>query len=254
MKPVNNDFYEKLGERWYTADDDPVALLRAESKLKVPWILKTLSLNKSDTGAPRRILDIGCGAGFLSNALAAQDPRLEVEGIDLSADSLSVARSRDSTRRVKYAQMDASALQFADHSFDVVCAMDFLEHVDEPGRVIGEIARILRPGGMFFFHTFNRNWLSTLIVIKGVEWFVRNTPKDMHVSHLFIKPRELEDFCREFGLEVVELRGVAPKFFSLAFLRMLLTRKVPRAFRFVFTRSTLISYSGCAILTGPPKC
>jgi 2-polyprenyl-6-hydroxyphenyl methylase/3-demethylubiquinone-9 3-methyltransferase len=250
MKPVNNEFYEELGERWYTAQDDPVALLRAESKLKLPWVLQVLG---TGTKGPMRLLDIGCGAGFLTNGIARvwKNSGLEGEifGVDLSEESMNVARARDTTRSVRYLKMSAEALDFEDQSFDAVFAMDFLEHVEKPERVIREVARLLKPGGKFFFHTFNRNCLSTLVVIKGVEWFVKNTPDEMHVSHLFIKPAELEKYCQESGLRVVEMRGVAPRFFSWAFLKLLITRTVSDRFEFVFTKSTLISYSGYATRT-----
>ena len=74
-----------------------------------------------------------------------------------------------------------------------------------------EMARVLRPGGLLFFHTFNRSWLAWLVVIKGVEWFVRNTPKDMHVLHLFLKPSEVEAMCREHEVELrLDVPGFAP--------------------------------------------
>ena len=234
---VNNAFYDQLGERWYTATDDPIALLRAECRARLPWILKTLE-------PQREILDIGCGAGFLSNELARNGHF--VTGIDLSADSLRVAASYDTTKNVQYRTMDALHLEFGDGSFDAVCAMDFLEHISDRKQFLLEVARILKPGGLFFFHTFNRNPLASLIVIKGVEWFVKNTPPQMHVSHLFMKPKELREITKQVGLEIRELRGLSPRFLSRAFWNMIITGNVPETFEFTFTNSTLISYSGVA--------
>ena len=124
--------------------------------------------------------------------------------------------------------------------------MDFLEHVEGPARVVAEAARVLHPRGLFFFHTFNRNTLAWLVVIKGVEWFVKNTPKDMHVLRLFIRPTELRRMCQASGLKVVELHGSAPVVGALAFWKMLATRVVPRDFRFRFAKSTRIAYTGFA--------
>jgi 2-polyprenyl-6-hydroxyphenyl methylase/3-demethylubiquinone-9 3-methyltransferase len=241
LRPVNNEMYSSLGARWYDADDDPVALLRAESKLRNPWVGRHI---EDAFGAKRcAVLDIGCGAGFLSNHLAGHGHR--VTGIDASSESLGVAASHDATGTVRYDHGDALALPYADGAFDVVCAMDFLEHVEDPRRVIGEAARVLAPNGLFFFHTFNRNWLSWLVIIKGVEWFVKNTPADMHVLHLFLRPDEVAGMCSEHGLQTMELLGSRPRL-GRAFWGMLATGRVPADFGFTFSRSTRLAYTGVA--------
>lgn len=244
---VNNAIYESLGDRWYEAQDDPVALLRAESAHRAPWIIETIE--RSHQGAGVRVLDIGCGAGFLSNRLATRG--WNVVGLDASEGSLAVAARRDNTRSVRYELGDACELPFGDESFDVACAMDFLEHVEDPARVIAEAARVLRPGGLFFFHTFNRTLLAWLVVIKGVEWFVKNTPRNLHVLSLFLDPKEVRKSCASSGLDVVELRGLRPVILSRAFLKLLATRVVPEDFRFTFTRSTRIAYTGVASKRAP---
>lgn len=240
---VNNELYHSYGERWYSADDDPVALLRAEGRARNPWIVS--EIRKRFPGGRIRVVDIGCGAGFLSNDLARHG--FDVTGIDTSRESLEVARRHDSTCRVEYRSGDARRIEFDAATFHVACALDFLEHVEDPAQVVREAARVLKPGGLFFFHTFNRNLLSWLVVIKGVEWFVRNTPRDMHRLRYFIKPVELTHMCRNSGLDVVFCRGFMPKLNSLAFWRMLLTGKVGEGFTFEFTRHTLMGYTGMAI-------
>jgi len=238
---VNNAIYGQLGARWYDAEDDPIALLRAESRLLAPWLASTV---RAELGPkPRRVLDLGCGAGFLANYLGALGH--EVTGLDASAEALQVATEHDPQRTVHYVQGDALNLPFTAGSFDVVCAMDFLEHVEPRGRVIAEAARVLAPGGLFFFHTFNRNLLAYLVIIKGVEWFVRNTPPRLHVLRLFSKPSEIRRECGERGLETLELRGVRPKL-GWPFWRMLLTGRVQRDFEFTFTRGTPLGFCGRA--------
>jgi 2-polyprenyl-6-hydroxyphenyl methylase/3-demethylubiquinone-9 3-methyltransferase len=239
--PVNNAIYETLGARWYDANDDPVALLRAESKLRNPWVAQQIT-NAFGPG-PQRMLDVGCGAGFLSNYLAHLGHY--VTGLDAAPGTLSVAQNHDHTHTARYDTGDALALPYADNSFDVVCAMDFLEHVEEPGRAIAQIARVLAPSGLFLFHTFNRNLLAWLVVIKGVEWFVRNTPEDMHVLHLFLKPAEIWSMCQSHGMSPVRLVGSRPRI-DAAFFRMLRTGIVPDDFSFTHTASTLIAFTGSA--------
>jgi len=237
---VNNDFYDDLGGRWLNAQDDPVALLRAEGVAKQAWVEKQLLERLGSS--PRRILDVGCGAGFLTRHLAQIGH--QVEGLDYSLNSLRTAGTQPSSAR--YHRGDALRLPFQDGAFDVVCAMDFLEHVEDPQAVIAEAARVLRPGGLFFFHTFNRNFLSWLIIIKGLEWFVRNTPRHMHVLRLFIKPIELEAYCLLAGMKTRAWTGVRPDVLRPAFWRMLRTGVVPADFHFVLTPSLRLSYLGVA--------
>jgi 2-polyprenyl-6-hydroxyphenyl methylase/3-demethylubiquinone-9 3-methyltransferase len=234
---INNSFYDSLGEDWNGRSNHPIALLRAENRLRNPWIAKTLS-------PCSKVLDVGCGAGFLTNYLASLGH--EVYGVDLSPKSLKIAQEGDLTRSVKYHVADAVKLPFPNASFDAVAAMDLLEHVESPLKVVSEAGRLLKPGGLFFFHTFNRNFLSWLVVIKGVEWCVKNTPNDMHVYPLFIKPDELKKMCAQHELQVEKILGVRPKFLKLAFLKLVLTRTVSENFEFKFSRSLATGYSGFA--------
>ncbi len=239
---VNNAVYDALDERWYDAQDDPVALLRAEAACRTPWIGGEIRARLGSR--PVRVVDIGCGAGFLANALAREGHA--VTGVDLSEGALAVAARHDETRSVRYERGDALRLPLEDASCDVACAMDFLEHVEDPGAVVAEAARVLRDDGLFFFHTFNRNVWAWLVVIKGVEWFVKNTPRDLHVLRLFLKPEEVRAMCAANGLRVEDLRGVQPAFDPGALLRLVASGTVPESFRFRFTTSTRISYTGVA--------
>ncbi len=240
---IDNQFYDSLGSRWYFAKDDPVALLRAESRRRNPWIAERI--RDFFPNRKCRILDVACGAGFLSNYLKKSGHN--VTGIDLSEESLNTARKHDATRTVEYLRMDAHRLRFSDSTFDVVCSMDFLEHTETPELVVQEISRVLKPGGLFFFHTFNRNFLSWLIVVKGVEWFVKNTPPHMHDYRLFLTPRELREMCNRNGLSSVIVRGLAPKIFQRAFWKLLFRGTVEENFEFQFTQFPLMGYSGCAV-------
>lgn len=237
---IDNSIYDQYGERWYSAYDDPVALLRAENKAKFPWILNKLRTLCDHKGS---ILDVGCGGGFLSNELARQG--YEVTGVDVSPESLKVAERHDLTRSVKYEVADAYKLPYPDESFDAVTAMDFLEHIEDPEKVIKEFSRVLKPNGLFFFHTFNRNPVAWLVIIKLLEWFVKNTPKNMHVLRLFIKPEELSDYAKKAGLSVMSVVGIRPVLSSIDW-NMVKTGIVSKDMEFTLTKGTLLSYMGVA--------
>ena len=238
--PINNECYHSMGDLWYQADDHPIALLRQESLTKNAWIfdeIKSRGLESTDT----KILDIGCGAGFFCN-LAAQK-KFQVSGVDLSDDALQVAGKFDSTKTANYVKSDARKTPFADASFDIVVSLDFLEHIDQPHLVIKEASRVLRPGGLFFFHTFSRNFLSYLVVIKGVEWFVKNTPQNLHTYPLFINPNELDFMCSSEGIQTLKWTGLRPVI-NGAFFKMLTTGRVSHQFRFKKSSYLGLSYLG----------
>lgn len=240
--PVNNHYYDQLGDRWYQDDQDPVALLRAELRLKNPWVAGKIQEHLGP-GA-HKALDLGCGGGFLSNFLASQGH--SVTGVDLSGPSLTVAKKHDSTGKVQYLRADAQNVPLPDGSQDVVCAMDFLEHVENPLGVVGEAARLLRPGGIFFYHTFNRGFLAWLVVIKCMEWFMPNTPERLHILRLFIRPKELEGMMQAQGLTPLFACGLRPKFFSLPFWASFFARRVRPDLEFTFSSSLKLGYIGYA--------
>jgi 2-polyprenyl-6-hydroxyphenyl methylase/3-demethylubiquinone-9 3-methyltransferase len=242
---VNNAVYRSLGERWYEAQDDPLALLRAQARLHLPWIAAEAEARLG--GRRRRVLDLGCGGGFVANDLARRG--FTVVGVDLAPEALEVGARHDDTKSVRWVVADARSLPFDTGSFDLVTAMDFLEHVDSVDDVVGEAARVLSPGGLFFFHTFDRSWASWLVVIKGVEAVVRNVPPRLHVHRAFIRPAELRAVCARHGLRLDDLRGCRPEL-SLALLRLVGTGVVPLDLAFRFCRSTLTGYSGIAERSG----
>ena len=239
---INNRFYDDLEESWYTATNHPIALLRAENAVRGPWVSREIAKRFKPSA---RILDIGCGAGLLTNPLATEG--YNVTGIDLSKSSLEVARKFDASNKVLYLCANAYDLPFLPESFDVVCATDLLEHVENPLKVIQQASRVLRSGGIFFFHTFNRTLLSYLLIIKGAEWFVKNTPPNLHVYELFIKPEEMKTMCHGVNLEIDHLVGFAPQIWQKAFWKMLVTREVPKDFNFIFTKNTSTGYCGMAV-------
>ncbi len=238
-KKINNAFYNTLNKGWYELNDHPVTLLRAENKIRNPWIQNVIQENFPSSC---KILDMGCGAGFLTNELVKQNH--EVTGIDISEQSLEIAKKNDSTKKVKYIHANVYDVPLENCFFDVVCAMDLLEHVEDPQKVLREAHRLLKPNGMFFFHTFNKNILSYLLIIKAVDWFIPNAIENMHVYSLFIKPKNLKFLLKNTGFIQTKILGFHPKIFQKSLLKLIFTRKLNENFLFTFSKNTFTGYSG----------
>lgn len=235
---INNQIYFDLGKKWYLAKDDPIALLRAESRHRNPWV-ENLIRAEGDTSR-KKVLDIACGAGFLSNFLGRNN--IEVTGVDISEDALKIAQEYAPEKKVTYRKGDAHSLDFENESFDTACIMDFLEHTENPLKVIQEASRVLKKGGQVFTYTFNRTWLAYYLVIKSLEWIIPNTPRNLHIYSLFIKPQELSLMMEKSGLKVIHFEGVRPVIFQKAMLGLIFKGKVSDGFKFTTTKSLSVGY------------
>ena len=159
--------------------------------------------------AAKQVLDVGCGGGLLSEALASCGAR--VTGIDMADASLSVARAhmKVSGLVIDYRQTTAEAL--ADNNpgrYDVVVCMELLEHVPRPASIIDACARLVRPGGDLFFATVNRTWLSWLLVITVAERVMGIVRRGTHDYRKLVKPEELIQWGVDAGLSLEHLSGL----------------------------------------------
>jgi 2-polyprenyl-6-hydroxyphenyl methylase / 3-demethylubiquinone-9 3-methyltransferase len=175
---------------------------------------------------PRRTaaLDVGCGGGFLTEEFARLGCR--VTGIDPSAPTLETARAHAprSGLEIEYRVGTGERLPVDDTGFDIVYCCDVLEHVDDLDRVIAETARVLRPGGVYFFDTINRTAVSKLVLIKLIQdWKpTRVFDTSLHDWDRFIKPEELGIVLTRHDLHLQEIAGLVPGGSALGMLRAFL--------------------------------
>ena len=191
-----------LAHRWWDPQGE-FRPLHELNPLRLGWIDALTAL------AGKRVLDVGCGGGILSEAMARLGAA--VTGIDLSEKPLKVAKLHllESGLAVDY-QL-ASAEEFSvqnKEKFDVVTCMELLEHVPDPASTVAACAALVKPGGRVFVSTINRNPKSYLFAVIGAEYLLKMLPKGTHDYARFIKPSELSRWCRDAGLEPLELKGM----------------------------------------------
>jgi 2-polyprenyl-6-hydroxyphenyl methylase/3-demethylubiquinone-9 3-methyltransferase len=158
--------------------------------------------------ADRTVLDLGCGGGFMSEALARRGAL--VIGIDPSAATLDAARAhaRAAGLDVDYRLGRSEAIPLGDASVDLVVCVDVLEHVADLDATLSEVARVLRPGGLFLYDTINRTRLARFVMITLAEDLLRLVPRGTHDPALFIRPADLAERLRARGMEVGPTVGI----------------------------------------------
>jgi len=159
--------------------------------------------------AGRRVLDVGCGGGLLSESLARAGA--QVTGIDLAPGMVEVARlhAAEGGLAIDYRVASAEELaQAGPGQFDVVTCMEMLEHVPDPAAMTATLARLLAPGAALFVSTLNRNLKSFLLAIVGAEYILRLIPRGTHEYERLIRPAELARWARAAGLSLSELAGI----------------------------------------------
>ena len=196
------DKFGALAQRWWDPEG-PQKALHAMNPVRLAYVTGRTTLRDA------RVLDVGCGGGLLSEALAGEGA--VVTAIDLSPELLKVARLHglETGVSVDYRQQPVEALATeAPGSFDAVTCMEMLEHVPDPAAIIRACAELLRPGGRLYLSTLNRTPAAFALAIVGAEYIARLLPKGTHRYRDFIRPSELAGWLRNAGLQLEDVSGL----------------------------------------------
>jgi 2-polyprenyl-6-hydroxyphenyl methylase/3-demethylubiquinone-9 3-methyltransferase len=196
--------FAALAHRWWDPDSELFGPLHRINPLRLDWIDGV-----AGGLAGKAVVDVGCGGGVLSEAMATRGAR--VLGIDLGDKALGVAKLHrlESGVAVDYRLVAAEALaRETPGAFDVVTCMELLEHVPDPGSVIAACAALAKPGGAVVFSTINRNPKAYLLAIVGAEYLLNLLPKGTHDYARFLKPAELAAHARRAGLAPLAITGM----------------------------------------------
>jgi len=194
--------FEALAHRWWDRESE-FKPLHEINPLRVNWIDERATL------AGKKVLDVGCGGGILSESMARRGA--QVTGIDMGEAPLSVARLHqlESELDIDYRQITAEALAAEQPAqYDVVTCLEMLEHVPDPASVIRACHALVKPGGQVFFSTINRNPKAYALAIVGAEYLLQLLPRGTHDYRKFIRPSELGAWCRETGLAMNDIVGL----------------------------------------------
>jgi len=204
---MRNDLtiYDTVANRWWSVDIRWVRTLKNLVPGRLRWFDRQIDWQG------KVVLDLGCAGGFMAEALALRGAH--VTGIDPAAEAIDAAHAhaRQGGLRIGYDVGVGEALPYDVASFDAVVCVDVLEHVADLDKVLSEVARTLRPGGLFLVDTINRNLLAQLATIIMAEEVLRLLPRGTHDPAMFIKPAELRAAMQGAGLVPGVVTGLGPR-------------------------------------------
>ncbi|GFO66797.1 ubiquinone biosynthesis O-methyltransferase [Geomonas limicola] len=223
---INNGIYDSEREQWWEPGSALYLIKGSLNPARLGFVKRVLERELRWSLPGRSALEVGCGGGILTEEIARLGFR--TAGVDPAEHSLRIAEEHATQNglAISYRKGSGEALPYPDASFDALFCCDVLEHVRDLPRVVAEISRVLRPGGVFFYDTINRSWASKLIAINLAQRWKRWAflPEDLHVWEMFIKPTEMKALLALNGLVWREHRGLRPNASPLTVLRCLRQR------------------------------
>lgn len=220
VDPQDVERFNRLADLWWDKSGK-MGILHDINPVRVTYIcdharrfLKRDAMSADRPLEGLRIADIGCGGGILSESLAELGGR--VTGVDPAPNNIGVARSHAeaSGLDIDYRNITAEDLAASGEQFDVVAALEVIEHVEGPKDFVALLGRLLKPGGLLFLATIDRTTKSYLLAIVGAEYVLGWVPKGTHSHDKFIRPDELSGWLRHAGMHEIDRAGMSYQPFS----------------------------------------
>lgn len=255
---INNNIYNLEGDRWWHPDFSLNLIKTILNPLRVGYSKKIIGRLKI-IPEEKSALEVGCGGGILTEEIAGIG--FSTSGIDPSLQSIATAseHAHENGLKINYINGTGEALPFPDRMFNIVFCCDVLEHVQDLAKVISEISRVLKPGGVFIYDTINRTFLSKLVAIKVLQdwkrWAIM--PPHLHEWKMFIRPGEMKLLLGQNHLTWKEHIGVMPNISVLKIWRYLHLRakgllnyeEFGKKFHMSESPFTIVMYMGYAVKT-----
>lgn len=206
VRPEEIARFDALAARWWDPSG-PMQPLHMMNPCRAGWILERI--RRKFGGSDVAVLDVGCGAGLLSESLA--EAGCDVLGLDAGEEAIAAAKAHAEGRglRLAYRAGTAEALAAEGRKYAVITALEIIEHVADPAAFVETLAALLEPGGLLFLSTLNRTAKSYMVAKFGAEYLLRLLPVGTHDWRHFVTPEELGRFCRGAGLRLADSAGMS---------------------------------------------